>query len=78
MTHLFYDDEAPKAHGEGVTRTSNPRAELWPIMVYFPAAAPMKSLIRAMNSKEAKSFAMKRHPSATKVAVISSKKRKQK
>jgi hypothetical protein len=56
--------------GEGVTRTTDPKARLWPVTVTFTSGArPMRTTIRAISSGQAEQFARARHPYVRSVAV---------
>lgn len=67
--HPVSSDE-PNHVGEGITRTSDPDARLWPVTVTFNAGGrPMATLIRAVSAGQAEQFARNRHPSARTVAV---------
>ncbi len=62
--------DEPTHVGEGVTRTSDPRAQLWPVTVAFTTGArPMRTTIRAISAGQAEQFARARHPYARTVAV---------
>ena len=67
--HPFVTDE-PTHTGEGITRTSDPAARLWPVTVTFTTGArPLRTTIRAVSSGQAEQFARARHPYARSVAV---------
>lgn len=56
--------------GEGVTRTSDTAAKLWPVDLTFgPDAQPLHTTIRALSIKQAEQFARNRHPHARTVVV---------
>lgn len=58
------------ASGEGITRTSDPRARLWPVTITFTSGArPMRTTIRATGPVQAEQFARARHPFVRTVAV---------
>ena len=62
--------DEPTHVGEGITRTSDPKAVLWPVTVTFTTGSrPMKTTIRAVSSGQAEQFARARHPYARTVAV---------
>jgi hypothetical protein len=62
--------DEPTHFGEGITRTSDPRAQLWPVTVAFTTGArPMRTTIRAISAGQAEQFARARHPCARSVAV---------
>ena len=56
--------------GEGVTRTTDPRAKLIPVNVFFKHTKPMKCLIKACSNEEALAFASARHANATHFRII--------
>ena len=65
----FQADE-PVHTGEGITRTSNPKAKLWPVTITFSTGVrPMRETIRAVGPLQAEQFARARHPHARTVAV---------
>ena len=62
--------EEPIQCGEGITRTSDVSARLWPVEVTFGAdARPLRTTIRALSTKQAEQFARNRHPHARTVVV---------
>ena len=62
--------DEPTHVGEGITRTSDPKARLWPVTVTFTTGSrPMKTTIRAVSAGQAEQFARARHPYARAVAV---------
>lgn len=62
--------DEPTHLGEGITRTSDPKARLWPVTVTFATGArPMRQTIRALSAGQAEQFARARHPNAHTVAV---------
>ena len=66
--HPMPSDE-PSHVGEGITRTSDPKAKLWPVTVTFPGTRPLLTTIRALSAGQAEEFARARHPSARTVVV---------
>lgn len=54
----------PLQMGEGITRTSEPGTQLFPVRIEFPQGQPMTCTVRARDSRQALRFAMARHPSA--------------
>ena len=58
-----YDND-PDLAGEGITRTSEIGAELFPVRVVFIAGPPMVCTVRARDSRQALRFALARHPNA--------------
>lgn len=68
-TYQAHTDE-PTHTGEGITRTSDPKARLWPVTVTFTTGArPLRTTIRALSAGQAEQFARNRHPYARSVAV---------
>jgi hypothetical protein len=62
------EDDLPT--GEGMTRTSDPKARLWPVVITFSSGArPMKTTIRATGPTQAEQFARNRHPYVRSVSV---------
>ena len=69
IRHSVISDE-PTHTGEGITRTTDPAARLWPVTVTFTTGArPLKTTIRAISAGQAEQFARARHPYARTVAV---------
>ena len=65
----FYNDEPPQM-GEGITRTSDPKAKLWPVTITFTTGArPLRTTIRAKGPIQAEKFARARHMNVLTVAV---------
>lgn len=58
----IYDDE-PGSAGEGITRTTDPRAKLFALEVKLPGRLPMRCTVKALNESQAIQFAVARHPS---------------
>jgi hypothetical protein len=58
----WLDTTEPKAVGEGLTRTAAPAARLFPMLLTFTNAAPMRTEIRAISWSQAEKFARNRHP----------------
>ncbi len=67
---LPWDDGDQPVIGDGLSRTSNPRAALWSVTVGFGNNRPMFSTVRAMSKAEAKTFTRHRHPTATTITVL--------
>jgi|688.fasta_scaffold420588_3 hypothetical protein len=74
MNSLSFDDDPCLSAGEGITRTTNPRATLWPFEARFPQGRPMRGTIRATGKQQAERFAQNRHPNANKITILSKKK----
>ena len=65
-----HNPESELPAGEGFTRTSDPKAKLWPVVITFASGArPMRTTIRAVGAKQAEIFARNRHPYVRSVAV---------
>lgn len=77
MNVLLFDDDPCRAKGEGITRTSNPRATLWPVEIHFQSCRPMRSTIKAVSKKQAKAFAEARHPNAVSIRLLGKKEAQQ-
>ena len=56
--------------GEGLSRTSNPNAKLYEIVVTFSGMRPMREQLRATSSAEAAKFAANRYPTHTNITVV--------
>ena len=67
---LLPADERP-CGGDGITRTTNPRATLWPFEVMFPHGQPMTGTIAAMSRQQATKFLRNRYPQAVTARVLS-------
>lgn len=69
LRHPIPSDE-PTHVGEGITRTTDPKARLWPVTVTFTTGCrPLVTTIRALSAGQAEKFARNRHPNARTVAV---------
>lgn len=66
---LTWQEEHQPVIGDGLSRTSNPRAVLWSVTVDFGHNRPMFSTVRAMSKAEARTFTRHRHPTATTITV---------
>ena len=56
--------------GEGLTRTTDPAARLWPVTITFTSGArPMRTTIRANGPQQAETFARNCHPYVRTVSV---------
>jgi len=68
MNQIYDEHNIPT--GEGITRTSDPKAKLWEVTVTFEhSARPLRTTIRALGPLQAEQFARNRHPHARTVAV---------
>jgi hypothetical protein len=56
--------------GEGLSRTSDPNAKLYEIVVTFSGMRPMREQLRATSSAEAAKFAANRYPTHTKITIV--------
>lgn len=70
---LHFDDDACQSAGEGITRTSEPGAKLWPVEIRWPGCRPMRCTIRAISKRQAYQFAERRHPNASSIEILSRK-----
>jgi len=56
--------------GEGISRTSDPAAKLWPVTITFTTGSrPLLTTIRAVSAGQAEVFARNRHPNARSIVV---------
>ena len=67
---LHWRDDSGAIIGEGLSRTSNPNARLYEIVVTFSGMRPMRERIRATSRAEAAKFAANRYPTHTKITII--------
>jgi hypothetical protein len=67
---MLWREEHGANIGEGVSRTSDPKAHLYEMVVEFNGMKPMREWIRAMSRAEAAKFADNRYPTATKITII--------
>jgi hypothetical protein len=67
---MLWREEHGANIGEGVSRTSNPQAYLYEMLVEFNGMRPMREWIRAMSRADAAKFAANRYPTATKITII--------
>ena len=56
--------------GEGLSRTSNPNAKLYEILVEYSGMKPMREWLRATSCAEAAKFAANRYPTHTNITVV--------
>jgi hypothetical protein len=69
MRHPIPSDE-PTHVGEGITRTTDPAAGLWPVTITFTTGSrPLLTTIRAVSAGQAEVFARNRHPNARSIVV---------
>lgn len=57
-------DGGPDQAGEGITRTTDSGARLFPVRVEFHQGPAMTCTVRARDSRQALRFALNRHPNA--------------
>jgi hypothetical protein len=67
---LHWREEHGANIGEGVSRTSDPKAHLYEMVVEFSGMKPMREWLRATSRDEVAKFAANRYPTATKITVI--------
>jgi hypothetical protein len=67
---MLWREEHGANIGEGVSRTSDPKAHLYEMLVEFNGMKPMREWLRAMSRAEAAKFAANRYPTATKITII--------
>lgn len=67
---LGWQEDNPPALGEGLSRTSNPRAVLWRVDVQTGSARPMITTVRASTKTEALKFSKNRYPTAISIKVL--------
>lgn len=67
---LGWQEDDPPVLGEGLSRTSNPRAVLWRVDVETGNARPMITTVRASTKAEALKFSKNRYPTATSIKVL--------
>ena len=67
---MLWREEHGANIGEGVSRTSDPKAHLYEMLVEFNGMKPMREWIRAMSRADAAKFAANRYPTATKITII--------
>jgi hypothetical protein len=67
---MLWREEHGANIGEGVSRTSDPNAHLYEILVEFAGMKPMREWLRAMSRDEAAKFAANRYPTSTKITII--------
>ena len=67
---MLWREEHGANIGEGVSRTSDPKAHLYEMVVEFSGMKPMREWIRAMSRDEAAKFAANRYPTSTKITIV--------
>jgi len=56
--------------GDGISRSVDPNATLYEILVEYSGMKPMREWIRATSRDEVAKFAANRYPTSTKITVI--------
>lgn len=70
MAFILPYASAPSVCGDGISRTSNPKATFWKFKVTWPYTAAHVELIKALNEDQAFGFLKKRYPAAIHFALI--------
>jgi|Wag4MinimDraft_6_1082665.scaffolds.fasta_scaffold04166_3 hypothetical protein len=70
---FVFDDDPCQSAGEGITRTSEAGAQLWPCEITFACRQPMRCTIRAVSRQQAYQFAERRHPDASFITILTPK-----
>ena len=68
---LLWQEQYGANLGEGISRTGDPKAKLYEIVVTFAGMRPMREWLRATSKEEAAMFAANRYPSSTNITVAS-------
>ncbi len=68
---MLWREEPQPNTGDGISRTADPNAQLYEILVEFVGLMPMREWLRATSRKEAAKFAANRYPTATKITIVS-------
>ena len=63
-TRIDQADNISARFGEGISRTSDPTAKLYPVTIPLLNAPTVRATIRATSTKQAKTFAINNHPNA--------------
>jgi hypothetical protein len=66
---LWHEEHGAKS-GDGISRTTDPRAQLYEITVTFAGMRPMREWLRATSKAEAAKFAANRYPNSTNIQVL--------
>ena len=67
---LHWREEHGANIGEGISRTSDPNATLYEILVEYSGMKPMREWLRATSREEVAKFAANRYPTSKKITVI--------
>ena len=70
MALIIQSAPGPSVCGEGITRTSNPKATFWKFKITWPHTAAHMETIKALNEDQALSFLNRRYPEAIHFALI--------
>ena len=70
MAFILPYASGPSFCGEGITRTSNPKATFWKFKVTWPYTAAHIELIKALNEDQAFGVFKRRYPEAIHFALI--------
>jgi hypothetical protein len=63
-TRIDQADDISARFGEGISRTSDPTARLYPVTIPLHNAPPIRATIRATSTRQARTFAANNHPNA--------------
>jgi len=66
---LLWQEQYGANLGEGISRTGDPKAKLYEIVVTFAGMRPMREWLRATSETEAAKFAANRYPSSINITV---------
>ena len=67
---MLWREEHGANIGEGVSRTSDPKATLYEIVVEYSGMKQMREWLRATSRDEAAKFAANRYQTSTKITII--------
>jgi hypothetical protein len=67
---MLWREEHGANIGEGVSRTSDPKATLYEIVVEYSGMKPMREWLRATSREQVAKFAANRYPTSKKITVI--------
>ena len=67
---MLWREEHGANIGEGISRTSDPNATLYEILVEYSDMKPMRECLRATSREEVAKFAANRYPTSKKITVI--------
>jgi hypothetical protein len=69
-TRIDQADNISARFGEGISRTSDPTAKLYPVTIPLLNAPTVKATIRATSTKQARTFAANNHPNADTSRIV--------